>query len=88
VEIFIFFAIFYLFSILAAIFVLTDTLAFSIGAVFASTILHSKLLDNIMRVPMAFFDTTPLGRIVNRFRYVVHVLLYLTYVRYATLATA
>ena len=49
--------------------VLTNALAFSIGAVFASTVLHKKMLDNIMQVPMAFFDTTPLGRIINRFRY-------------------
>ena len=33
----------------------------------ASRQMHKNMLDRVMRSPMSFFDTTPLGRIVNRF---------------------
>lgn len=37
------------------------------AAMKAARNLHQKLLVNIMHSPMTFFETTPLGRIVNRF---------------------
>ncbi|XP_031568469.1 multidrug resistance-associated protein 1-like [Actinia tenebrosa] len=37
------------------------------GATRASRGLHNHLLLNVLRSPMSFFETTPLGRIVNRF---------------------
>uniref|UniRef100_A0A8C3KKJ8 Uncharacterized protein n=1 Tax=Calidris pygmaea TaxID=425635 RepID=A0A8C3KKJ8_9CHAR len=44
-----------------------DPVNLSHGAVRASRVMHQQLLSNILRVPMSFFDTTPTGRIVNRF---------------------
>jgi ABC-type multidrug transport system fused ATPase/permease subunit len=39
----------------------------SLGMVRAAGKLHHMMLQKILRAPMAFFDTTPLGRITNRF---------------------
>ncbi|XP_040905275.1 canalicular multispecific organic anion transporter 1 [Toxotes jaculatrix] len=49
------------------VFVFLGTLLLANASVSASRILHSKLLHNVLRVPMVFFDTTPIGRVVNRF---------------------
>ena len=37
------------------------------SSVKSATNLHQGLLINIMHLPMQFFESTPLGRIVNRF---------------------
>ncbi|XP_035257042.1 canalicular multispecific organic anion transporter 1 [Anguilla anguilla] len=49
------------------ILVFIGTLLMANGAISASRVLHSRLLSNVLRAPMVFFDTTPLGRVVNRF---------------------
>lgn len=64
---------FYL-SVYAAItFALLVTIAlYSMGWVFASlraaTRLHNDMMHAVLRCPTSFFDTTPAGRIINRFR--------------------
>ncbi|KAM4636126.1 ATP-binding cassette sub-family C member 2 [Discoglossus pictus] len=50
-----------------AIFVFVGAFLVSGGAIRASRVLHMQLLRNILHVPLHFFDTTPTGRIVNRF---------------------
>uniref|UniRef100_A0A3P8P7H5 ATP-binding cassette, sub-family C (CFTR/MRP), member 2 n=1 Tax=Astatotilapia calliptera TaxID=8154 RepID=A0A3P8P7H5_ASTCA len=49
------------------LFVFFGTLLLANASIDASRILHSRLLNNILRVPMVFFDTTPIGRVINRF---------------------
>ena len=46
---------------------LVGWIALAFGSAASSVTLHRQLLLRIMRSPMAFFDTTPLGRIINRF---------------------
>ncbi|XP_051945452.1 canalicular multispecific organic anion transporter 1 isoform X2 [Xyrauchen texanus] len=47
--------------------VFIGTILLADGSISASRSIHTRLLSNILRVPMVFFDTTPSGRIVNRF---------------------
>ncbi|XP_066905603.1 multidrug resistance-associated protein 1 [Halyomorpha halys] len=51
-----------------------SSLTWYIGAVNAGSLLHTMLLTNIMHSPMSFFDTTPQGRILNRFSKEIDVL--------------
>ncbi|XP_074651922.1 multidrug resistance-associated protein 1-like isoform X2 [Tubulanus polymorphus] len=50
-----------------AAFVLVYAMGTAYCTVLASKTLHLNMLKNILRSPMSFFDTTPIGRIVNRF---------------------
>lgn len=50
-----------------ALFSMIGALIFKTGAVAAAAAIHAWLLANIIRCPMSFFDTTPLGRILARF---------------------
>ncbi|XP_057699514.1 ATP-binding cassette sub-family C member 10 isoform X2 [Corythoichthys intestinalis] len=40
---------------------------FAYGAICAATAIHDRLLNRVIKATVSFFDTTPLGRILNRF---------------------
>ncbi|KAG8192593.1 hypothetical protein JTE90_015226 [Oedothorax gibbosus] len=50
-----------------AIAIFAGCFAVAYGTLTASNALHNGMLINVLRSPMSFFDTTPIGRIVNRF---------------------
>ena len=50
-----------------SILILIGNLIAFLGTLRASGILHNVMLDSILHAPMSFFDTTPLGRVQNRF---------------------
>lgn len=37
------------------------------SSLYAAKMLHDAMLNSILRAPMVFFHTNPLGRIINRF---------------------
>ncbi|XP_064611716.1 multidrug resistance-associated protein 1-like isoform X1 [Liolophura sinensis] len=54
-------------GLLQGIFVLLGALLIYRGNIRAGRVLHCDLLTNVLASPMSFFDTTPLGRTINRF---------------------
>ncbi|XP_040579194.1 LOW QUALITY PROTEIN: multidrug resistance-associated protein 1 [Lepeophtheirus salmonis] len=50
-----------------SIFTMFGSVTIAIGTLNASMKIHGKLLENVLRAPLSFFDTNPLGRILNRF---------------------
>ncbi|XP_054162838.1 multidrug resistance-associated protein 1-like [Oppia nitens] len=50
-----------------AIFLLISTIMLNLATLKGARILHNDMLHHIFRAPMSFFDTTPMGRILNRF---------------------
>ena len=55
------------FGVGQSILVLFSSFTLALGGIMASILIHRRLLKNILRLPMSFFDTTPSGRILNRF---------------------
>eukprot|EP00043_Microstomoeca_roanoka_P016335 m.166363 g.166363 ORF g.166363 m.166363 type:complete len:1602 (+) comp16436_c27_seq1:218-5023(+) len=53
---------------------LTISLLLAYGSIRASRIYHTNMLDRVLRSPMSFFDTTPMGRILNRFSKDIYVI--------------
>ena len=60
-------SVFSLFVFRAGIAVFVAAFALAEGALRASRQLHASLLYNGFRSPMSFYDSTPTGRIMNRF---------------------
>lgn len=50
-----------------AIFTMAGTVTLALGTLIAANHMHRGMLRQILHCPMSFFDTTPIGRIVNRF---------------------
>ena len=55
------------YSSLSGISVLMASIIFATGRIRAAKNLHLDMLSNILRSPLHFFDSTPMGRITNRF---------------------
>lgn len=52
---------------LQGIFIIISTYVFAYATMRAAAKLHSNMLERVMHAPMSFFDTTPSGRLLNRF---------------------
>ena len=50
-----------------ALFTFFASISLSLGTLFAAKRMHEGMIARTMRCPMSYFDTTPIGRIVNRF---------------------
>jgi ATP-binding cassette subfamily C (CFTR/MRP) protein 1 len=58
---------FLLFYPILGVTVMVGSVITALGMLRAAFILHNIMLSHVLKSPMSFFDTTPLGRIVNRF---------------------
>ncbi|XP_040286793.1 ATP-binding cassette sub-family C member 10-like [Bufo bufo] len=50
-----------------SVFTALRALLFALGTVRAATVIHERLLKRVLRATVTFFDSTPAGRIINRF---------------------
>ncbi|CAB4400795.1 unnamed protein product [Rhizophagus irregularis] len=67
-RILLYFVIYGLLGLLFSLMVIFQTIVLWVFcAIRAARKLHHQMLDGVIRSPMSFFDTTPLGRILNRF---------------------
>ncbi|CAG2166002.1 unnamed protein product [Oppiella nova] len=55
------------FCLVETVFILSAQLSISLGCVGAAKRLHRILIERMMRAPVAYFDTTPIGRNLSRF---------------------
>uniref|UniRef100_A0A3Q3RKQ0 ATP-binding cassette, sub-family C (CFTR/MRP), member 3 n=1 Tax=Mastacembelus armatus TaxID=205130 RepID=A0A3Q3RKQ0_9TELE len=61
-------------GIVQGILVMISSFTLAIGNISAARKLHYNLLSNKLHTPQSFFDTTPLGRIINRFSKDIYVI--------------
>jgi len=54
-------------GLVQAVVLCLQTIALTLCALGASTILHGKMLSAVLDAPMRFFDATPAGAVLNRF---------------------
>ncbi|VEU22974.1 DEKNAAC104040 [Brettanomyces naardenensis] len=60
--------IYFGFCMCAALFTFLQSLVqWLLCSISGSRIMHQRMLDSVLRAPMEFFETTPIGRILNRF---------------------
>ncbi|XP_023680821.2 ATP-binding cassette sub-family C member 10 [Paramormyrops kingsleyae] len=50
-----------------SVFTVIRAFLFAYGTICAATVIHTRLLDRVLKSTVTFFDSTPLGRIINRF---------------------
>ncbi|KAF9172843.1 hypothetical protein BGX21_001195 [Mortierella sp. AD011] len=60
-------AVYISFAICQFIIVATASVLLSFAIIGTTEKMHSKAFDKVIHAPMSFFDTTPIGRIINRF---------------------
>nr|XP_042697003.1 voltage-dependent T-type calcium channel subunit alpha-1G isoform X14 [Chrysemys picta bellii] len=61
-------------GLLQGLLVLISSFTLAMGGINAARTLHAALLENKFHTPQSFFDTTPTGRIINRFSKDIYVI--------------
>ncbi|CAJ1081110.1 canalicular multispecific organic anion transporter 2 isoform X2 [Xyrichtys novacula] len=61
-------------GIAQGILVMISSFTLAMGNIGAAKKLHFNLLDNKLHTPQSFFDTTPIGRVINRFSKDIYVI--------------
>ncbi|KAM4662137.1 ATP-binding cassette sub-family C member 3 [Discoglossus pictus] len=61
-------------GLLQGFFVMISSFTLAIAGIGAARKLHASLLENKLHTPQAFYDTTPIGRIINRFSKDIYVI--------------
>ncbi|XP_020670742.3 ATP-binding cassette sub-family C member 3 isoform X1 [Pogona vitticeps] len=61
-------------GILQGVIVLISSFTLAMGGIRAARALHAALLANKLHTPQSFYDTTPIGRIINRFSKDIYVI--------------